>query len=46
VDDLVQEVFPAALGRLSGLRDDGAFGGWLVTIARNRAYDYYRRAPA
>lgn len=44
VDDLVQEVFLAALGRLSGLRDDGAFGGWLVTIARNRAHDYHRRA--
>ena len=44
VDDLVQEVFLAALGRLSGLRDDGAFGGWLATIARNRAHDYHRRA--
>jgi RNA polymerase sigma-70 factor, ECF subfamily len=44
VDDLVQEVFLAALDRLSGLREDGAFGGWLVTIARNRAHDYHRRA--
>jgi len=44
VDDLVQDVFLAALRQLSALRDDGAFGGWLAMIARNRAYDYHRRA--
>ena len=26
------------------LRDPGAFGGWLSTIARNRATDFHRRA--
>jgi DNA-directed RNA polymerase specialized sigma24 family protein len=35
VDDLVQDVFLAALRQLSALRDDGAFGGWLGMIARN-----------
>ena len=44
VDDLVQDVFLTALRQLAALRDDGAFGGWLAMIARNRAYDYHRRA--
>ncbi len=46
VADLVQDVFVSALGRLGGLRDLAAFGGWLATIARNRATDYKRRTPA
>jgi RNA polymerase sigma-70 factor (ECF subfamily) len=41
--DLVQDVFVLALRRLSSLRQDGAFGGWLMMIARNRATDYHRR---
>ena len=45
VDDLVHDVFLAALRALSSLRDPAAFGGWLAKIARNRARDYYRRAP-
>jgi RNA polymerase sigma-70 factor (ECF subfamily) len=44
VDDLVQDVFLSALRQLSGLREDAAFGGWLSTIARNRAHDYHRRS--
>lgn len=44
VDDLVQDVFLAALKRLGSLRDTAAFGGWLAMITRNRAVDYYRRA--
>lgn len=44
VDDLVQDVFLSALRQVGGLRDDGAFGGWLAMIARNRAHDYHRRA--
>ena len=42
VDDLVQDVFVSALQRLDGLRDGGAFGGWLCSIARNRAVDFLR----
>jgi RNA polymerase sigma-70 factor (ECF subfamily) len=45
VDDLVQDVFLAALRRLGTLREVEAFGGWLAMIARNRAVDYHRRAP-
>lgn len=43
VADLVQDVFLTAYRQLNSLRDDNAFGGWLATIARNRANDYHRR---
>lgn len=42
VADLVQDVFVLALRQLGTLRDDGAFGGWLSTIARHRAVDHLR----
>ena len=44
VDDLVQDVFLTAWRRLDGLREPAAFGGWLTTIARNRATDFHRAA--
>ena len=44
VDDLVQEVFITAYTRIRELRNAAAFGGWLATIARNRATDYRRHA--
>jgi RNA polymerase sigma-70 factor (ECF subfamily) len=44
VDDLVQEVFLLALRQLHGLRDTSRFGGWLATITRNRANDYFRKS--
>jgi RNA polymerase sigma-70 factor, ECF subfamily len=43
VDDLVQEVFLAAYNRIRELRDPAAFGGWIATIARNRATDHVRQ---
>src|SRR5260370_3406727 len=43
-EDLVQDVFMAAMRQLRGLRTAAAFRGWLSTIARNRAMDYFRRA--
>lgn len=43
VEDLVQDVFLAAWDQLDRLRDPAAFGGWLATIARNRATDCLRR---
>ncbi|HLJ50046.1 MAG TPA: sigma-70 family RNA polymerase sigma factor [Bryobacteraceae bacterium] len=45
VDDLMQDVFLAALRRVASLRQQDAFGGWLAMIARNHATDYHRRAP-
>src|SRR5256885_1120416 len=44
VDDLVQEVFIAAYTRIGELRDPAAFGGWIATIARNRATDHLRQS--
>ena len=44
VDDLVQDVFLTAFTRLKGLREPAEFGGWLATIARNRATDHLRRS--
>lgn len=43
VDDLVQEVFLTAYTRIRELRKPAAFGGWIATIARNRATDYLRQ---
>jgi RNA polymerase sigma-70 factor (ECF subfamily) len=45
VEDLVQDVFLTAWRRLDALRDPAAFGGWIATIARNRAADHLRYAP-
>jgi RNA polymerase sigma-70 factor (ECF subfamily) len=44
VSDLLQDVFLSAWIGLPTLRDPAAFGGWLATIARNRATDFVRRA--
>ena len=44
VEDLLQDVFLTAWKRLDDLRDPAAFGGWIVTIARNRATDAHRRS--
>ena len=44
VDDLVQDVFVTAYTRLRELREPAAFGGWIATIARNRATDYLRQS--
>ena len=44
VDDLVQDVFLIAYRRMADLREPAAFGGWIATIARNRATDYLRQA--
>ncbi len=44
VEDLVQDVFVAAMRQVHTLRDVTCFGGWLATVARNRANDYHRRS--
>ena len=41
--DLVQDVFVTAMRRLPSLRDPRAFGGWLISIARNHVTDHHRR---
>lgn len=42
-EDLVQDVFERALRQITKLRDENAFSGWLMAIARNRARDSFRR---
>jgi len=41
--DLVQDVFVAALERIASLKATAAFGGWLAAITRNRAMDLIRQ---
>jgi RNA polymerase sigma-70 factor (ECF subfamily) len=43
-DDLVQDVFMTAMKKIGTLREEGAFGGWLAAIARNKAREYRRSA--
>lgn len=43
VDDVVQEVFMAALGRLAGLREPEALRGWLATITVRTVLGRLRR---
>jgi RNA polymerase sigma-70 factor (ECF subfamily) len=43
-EDLVQDVFMAAMRQLRGLRTAAAFRGWLGAIARNRAIDFHRES--
>lgn len=45
--DLLQDVFSAVAGNLERFRKDrpsDTFRGWLLTIARNKVRDYFRRA--
>src|SRR5687767_10449011 len=42
VQDIVQDVFLLAYKNLKTLRDKNTFGGWLATIARNRAAEFHR----
>ncbi len=41
-DDVVQETYIRAWGRLDELRDPGAAMGWLARVARNAAHDRLR----
>jgi RNA polymerase sigma-70 factor (ECF subfamily) len=43
-EDLMQDVFVKAIEQIAGLRETGAFGGWLAAIARRAAFDHRRRS--
>jgi RNA polymerase sigma-70 factor (ECF subfamily) len=48
VDDMVQDVFVAALGSLAQFRGTSSLRAWLLGIARHKVEDFYRkqlRAP-
>ena len=40
----MQDVFVKAIQQIAGLREAGAFGGWLAMIARRAAFDHRRRS--
>jgi RNA polymerase sigma-70 factor (ECF subfamily) len=42
-EDVCQDAFVTALERLESCRRPAGFGGWLLTIVRNRAVDFHRR---
>lgn len=42
-DDLIQDIFFQAWQNLGALKDPNAFGGWLMTIARNRCLNEIRK---
>jgi RNA polymerase sigma-70 factor (ECF subfamily) len=43
-EDLMQDVFVKAMQQIAGLRETGALGGWLASIARHAAFDHQRRS--
>jgi len=43
-EDLTSQTFVTALENLSGLRDPRKFTPWVFTIARNKAFDYFRQS--
>ena len=43
-EDLTSQTFMTALENLSGLRDPLKFTPWVFTIARNIAFDFFRKA--
>jgi RNA polymerase sigma-70 factor (ECF subfamily) len=43
-EDLMQDVFVKAMQQIAGLRETGAFGGWLASITRRAAFDHRRRS--
>ena len=43
--DVVQDVFAEAWLKMTSLREQAAFPGWIVTLARSRAIDHARKRP-
>lgn len=44
VEDLMQNVFLQAMGKLANLRQAESFGAWLAAIARHQALDFLRQS--
>ena len=42
-DDVLQEVFFTAYQRFSQLKNKDAFKAWIISIARNKCNDYFRK---
>jgi RNA polymerase sigma-70 factor, ECF subfamily len=42
-EDITAQTFLTAMEKLENYREDGHLAAWLVTIARNKAYDFFRK---
>ena len=42
-DDVLQEVFFSAYQKFSQLKNKSAFKAWIISIARNKCNDYFRK---
>lgn len=42
-DDVLQEVFLAACQKFPQIKNKSSFKAWLISIARNKCYDYFRK---
>ena len=42
-DDILQEIYLAAYQRFAQLKNKGAFKPWIISIARNKCNDYFRK---
>lgn len=45
-DDVLQEVFLTAYQRFSQLKNRASFRAWIISIARNKCNDFYRKKAA
>ena len=45
-EDVLQEVYLTAYQRFSQLQNKDSFKAWIISIARNKCNDYFRRAAA
>ncbi len=43
-DDVLQEVFLTAYQKLPSLKNKNAFKAWIISIARNKCNDYFRKS--
>lgn len=42
-DDLIQEIFLTACKKFRGLKNRASFKAWIISIARNKCNDYFRK---
>ena len=45
-DDVLQEIYFTAYQKFSQLKNKDSFKAWIVSIARNKCNDYFRRKAA
>ena len=45
-DDVLQEIYLTAYQRFAQLKNKDSFKAWIISIARNKCNDYFRRAAA